>query len=162
MSITAEEVIANLRAMLADPAQLPATKPKLAEDTVAVIEPTTADVAPPVSPAVAFVKEVVEFVPTLVNDPEAFTGMPVVDAFPTPKKWQSLVDAANSAVTQQIVVLDDGATYSNLEGCKFCEIPMDSSGTGWTLTEESYAAGVSISDLLTLRDALMTIRHILG
>lgn len=154
MAISAEDVMANLRAML------DGVQPKV-------------DVAPPASPAVAFVKEMAEFVSTPVNDPEAFKhtpnipqapGMPdVMLTSPGVAKSATIVAvAAKSTVTQQVVVLDDGSTYSDLEGCKICEIPMDSTGTFWTLTEESYAAGISISDLLTLRDALLTIRHILG
>jgi len=136
MSITADDVMANLRAMLADPAQLPATKPKLAEDT----QPTVPDAVfqPNVEiPDIADIVCVAD-APT-IDEPECETVSPV---------FKGLDCLA--------VVLDDGATFSGLEGCRICQVDGDD------VSEESYAAGISISDLLTLRDALLTIRHILA
>ena len=65
-----------------------------------------------------------------------------------------------SAVTTggcPVVVLEDGSTFSDMEGCKVCFIAADADD----VTADELAAGVSISDLLTLRDALLAIRKIL-
>lgn len=55
-----------------------------------------------------------------------------------------------------VVVLDDGATFSDLTGCKVCFVPPDAE----QIEAEDLANGVDINELLTLRDAVETILKI--
>ena len=52
-----------------------------------------------------------------------------------------------------VVVLDDGDTYSNIEGARLCFIPEGSDD----LPEGAYDSGIPIKDLVVLRDAIKTV-----
>jgi hypothetical protein len=85
-----------------------------------------------------------------------------------PKAEQAVERAARPAATAAdpepvpsgavipVVVLDDGATFSDIAGAKVCFVPPDCE----QIEADAYANGVSVSDLLTLRDALDTILRI--
>lgn len=60
--------------------------------------------------------------------------------------------------TVPIVVLDDGSTFSNLRGCKVCF----ADPAAEEIDATALSAGIEISDLLTLRDAVRTILRIVG
>lgn len=88
-------------------------------------------------------------------------------AKPTPAVVQEDEDedeevvAAPAAATDgdcPVVVLDDGQTFSNLANCRVCFV----SPTATEVTADDLDRGVSIADLLTLRDALLAIRKIVG
>lgn len=116
----------------------------------------------------------VVFVPSPVA-PEEATGMPEVPAsFKTtpniPQTAAPVVSTvktvgtvktypqAESAVTQPVVVLDDASTFSNLAGAKVVFIDP----TADEVDAAAYAKGISISDLLALRDAFSLILKIVG
>jgi hypothetical protein len=61
-----------------------------------------------------------------------------------------------SGTVMPVVVLDDGATFSDILGAKVCFVPPDCE----QIEADAYANGVSVSDLLTLRDAITTILQI--
>jgi len=64
--------------------------------------------------------------------------------------------AVPSGTVIPVVVLDDGATFSDLTGCKVCFVPPDCE----QVTADDLASGVDINELLTLRDAIVTILKI--
>lgn len=65
---------------------------------------------------------------------------------------------AESGVTTPVVVLDDASTFSNLSGAKVCFVDP----TAEEIDTAAYANGISIADLLALRDAVALILKIVG
>jgi hypothetical protein len=84
-----------------------------------------------------------------------------VAAVPEPvvvKPVAATVAKAESGVTTPVVVLDDATTFSNLSGAKVCYVDP----TAEEIDTAAYANGISIADLLALRDAVALILKIVG
>lgn len=93
----------------------------------------------------------------------AVTPIPI-DVPPHPNvripKDAQIVAVAESPATAEapVVVLDDGATFSNLHGCKIAFVdPADEE-----VSQDALDAGISISDLLNVFDAVRTILRVVG
>lgn len=79
-------------------------------------------------------------------------------ADPAPQAAVAVADPApvHAGPLMPVVVLDDGATFSDLTGCKVCFVPPDAQ----QIEPEDLENSVEISELLTLRDAIETILKI--
>lgn len=74
------------------------------------------------------------------------TPEPEIKLAPQPK-YAASTDAV------PVVVLEDGTTFSNLNGCRICFVPDDAED----IDADDFAAGIPISDLYALYRSLKTL-----
>lgn len=85
-------------------------------------------------------------------EPEQITGVPVAVVEPV------AVPSPATGILTPVVVLDDGSTFSNLRGAKVCWVQPDAD----EITDADLNAGIEISDLLTVMNAIRTMVMMAG
>lgn len=79
---------------------------------------------------------------------------PKAESNPEPEiKLADYPKYAASTDAVPVVVLEDGTTFSNLNGCRICLVPDDAED----IDPDDFAAGLQISDLYALYRSLKTL-----
>lgn len=63
-----------------------------------------------------------------------------------------------SSQTVPVVVLEDGQTFSGIEGCRICFVPDDAE----EISDDAYKSGVAISDLYTVFRLIQSLKTLMG
>ena len=131
-----DDILARLKEMAAggDPAAVKEA-PKAAKPKVATVVPTP-------------------------MEPEEVTGVPQIKTpvVSTVKAPAKVVAKDESGVKVPVVVLDDASTFSNLAGAKVCFVDPAAD----EVSTAEYSFGVSIADLLAMRDALAIVLKVVN